>query len=315
MNSSVGELLWSSLMKDGTDFNDQSSVIFHLWDKYRKSQNELNQINAHCQSYMEIKQNITPHTTLEDLEEICKQHQSHKWVNDFIKTLSDYTKDDNKTQLDPEKANASLAAGFNKSFSSSFGLQMLFYSLHSLFQSYRAWSLINSLHMPSYDNQIRRTREKLDQCATVCSPLLDLPVLNDEQIRKLRRVQELLRDIKDTIQFIIDDLKNKIAQARKSRSNNYISALMNLFSAILNAMLWDRVSRVTGEYSQASMTSGAATLIQASCALGDLIHAGKADDFIRSLEDTYGIMGDLEEKQRRISIQLTTRLANVDDPL
>lgn len=315
MTSAVSELLWSRLMKDGSDFNDQSSLIFDLWSKYRKSHNELNQVNELCQSYMEIKQNINSNTTVQDLEEICRQHQSQKWVTDFIRTLADCTRDEKTNELDPDKAHASLTAGFNKNFFSSVGIQMLFYSLHSLFQSYRAWNLINSLHMPSYDNQIRRTQEKLDQCVVVCSPLIDLPTLNDEQIRKLRRVQELLRDIKDSIQFILDDLKNKIAQAKKSRSNNYISAVMNLFSTILNAMLWDRVGRVTGEYSQASLTAGASTLIQASCTLGDLIHGGKANEFIWSLDDIVDIMTDLEEKQRRLSIQVAGRLFNTDDPL
>ena len=167
------------------------------------------------------------------LLEILKKfvnNMNHKngWENS-LKNLSDYTKDPTTNALDLQKTNASLTACFDKTFWNSFGIQMLFYSLHSLFQSYRAWNLINSFHIPSYTNQINRTREKLDECTTICSPLIDLLILTEEQIRRLQRVQELLRDIKDAIQFIIDDLKNKILQGEKYRSNNYFSALMNFF--------------------------------------------------------------------------------------
>lgn len=312
MTSSVSGLLWSNLMKDGTEFNDQSSVIFDLWNKYQKSKNELDHVNQLCQSYIEIKQSINSSTTVQELEQVCKQHKSHKWVDEFMRNLSNCTTNPTTTELDPEKANASLTAGFDKSFLNSFGIQMLFYSLHSLFQSYRAWNLINSLHMPSYENQIQRTREKLDECAIICNPLIDLPILNQEQIRRLQRVQELLRDIKDAIQFMIEDIKNKIAQAKKYRSNNYLSALMNLFSTILNAMLWDRIAKVAGENSRSSVTTGVSTLIQAGCTVGDLIHAGKANDFVNCLQEILQTMTDLENRQQRLSIQVTNRLTNID---
>jgi hypothetical protein len=243
-------------MKDGTDFSDQSSVIFALWDKYHKSKNEFHQVDELCQSFIQIKQNINSNTTVEDLEQICEQHESHKWVSEFTKNLSNYTTNPTTTELDPEKASASLTACFDRAFWNSFWYSNVIYSLHSLFQSYRAWNLINSFHIPSYENQIRRTRQKLDERAIVCSPIVDLPILNQEHIRKLERVRELLRDIKDAIQFIIDDVKNKIAQVEKYRSNSYLSALMNLFSTILNAMLWDKIGKVSGENSRSSLTTG-----------------------------------------------------------
>jgi phospholipid N-methyltransferase len=311
MTSSVDGPIWSNLMKDGTDFSDQSSVIFNLWNKYQKSKNELDQVNQLCQSYLEIKQSINSSTTVQELEQICKQHKSHKWVGEFLQNLSNCTTSPTATELDPEKANAILMARFDKSFLNSFGIQMLFYSLHSLFQSYRAWNLVNSLHMPSYENQIRRTREKLDECAIICNPLMDLPVLNQEQIGRLHRVQELLRDIKDAIQFMIEDIKNKIAQARKYRSSNYISALMNFFSTMLNAILWDRIGKATGENSRSSVTTGISTLVQAGCTLGDLIHAGKANDFVNSLQEILHVMTDLEDRQQRLSIQVTNKLTNI----
>jgi len=311
MNSSAGDLSWLNFMKDGTEFNDQSSIIFGLWNKYHTAKNEFDQVSELCQSFTRIKQCINSNTTVQDLQEICKQHESQKWVGEFSKNLLDYTTSSTTIQLDPDKANANLTASFDKAFWNSFGIQMLFYSLHSLFQSYRAWNLINSFHIPSYENQIRRTREKLDECAIVCSPIIDLLTLNQEHIRKLQRVQELLRDIKDAIQFIIDDVKNKIAQVEKYRSNSYLSALMNLFSTILNAMLWDKIGQASGENSRSSLTTGASTLIQATCTIGDLIHAGKANDFINCLQDILNIIVDLEEKQQRLSIQVTTKLSNI----
>jgi hypothetical protein len=299
-------------MKDNTDFNDQSSLIFDLWNKYQKSKNELHQVNELCQSFIEIKQSINSNITVQELEQICKQHESQKWVGEFARNLSNCTTSPTTTELDPEKTNAILTAGFDKSFLNSFGIQMLFYSLHSLFQSYRAWNLINSLHMPSYENHIRRSKEKLDECAIICSTLIDLLVLNQEQIRRLQRVQELLRDVKDALQFTIDDVKNKIAQTKKYRSNNYLSALMILFSTILNAVLWDRIGKAAGENSRSSVTTGISTLIQAGCTVCDLIHAGKANDFIDCLQEILQTMKDLEERQQRLSIQVTIRLSNIN---
>lgn len=131
MSLSTDGLSWSNLMKDGTDFNDQSSVIFQLWDKYHNSKNELNQVNELCHSLIQIKQNINSETTITDLEQICKQHESHKWVEEFMKNLFNCTTDSTTTKLDPDKTNASLTACFDKAFWNSFGIQMLFYSLHS----------------------------------------------------------------------------------------------------------------------------------------------------------------------------------------
>ena len=146
----------------------------------------------------------------------------------------------------------------------------------------------------------------------ICSPLIDLPMLDQEQIRKLQRVQELLKDIKDVIQFIIDDIKNKITQAEKYRFNSYLSAVMNLFSTVLNAMLWDKIGKTSGENSRSSLTTGASTCIQATCTIGDLIHAGKANDFIICLQEILDIITNLEEKQQRLSIEVAFKLSNIN---
>ncbi len=71
---------------------------------------------------------------------------------------------------------------------------------------------------------------------------------------------------------------------------------MNLFSTVLSAMLWNKIGKASGENSRSSLTTGASTLIQASCTVGDSIHAGT----------------DLEDKQQRLSIQVTTKLSNMN---
>ena len=125
MNSPVGGSSWSNLMRDGSDFNDQSSFIFELWNKYHKSKNELDQVNDLCQSFTQIEQSINSNTTVEDLTQICKEHQSQKWVGEFTKILPKCIKDPMTTILDPEKASESLTACFDKSFWNSFGIQIL----------------------------------------------------------------------------------------------------------------------------------------------------------------------------------------------
>lgn len=304
-------LSWLTLLKDGTEFNDQSSIIFNLWDKYHNSTKDFNQVNDLCQSYIQIKQSLHTTKTLEDLEEICKQHGSHKWVEEFIKNIANYTTDSKSSELDFNKAHANLTACFDRSFWNSIGIQMLFYSLHALFQSYRAWNLINSFHLPSYENQLTRLREKLDECSFMCTPLLELQTLTNEQVRRLQRIQELLRDVKDSLQFIFDDIKNKLIQAQKYRSNSYISAFMNFLSTILNAVLWQKISTASGEHSRSSLTTGASTIIQATSTLGDIVHARKAADFIVTLEDTIEIIKDLEVRQRRLSIQINAKLTEI----
>lgn len=86
---------------------------------------------------------------------------------------------------------------------------------------------------------------------------------------------------------------------------------MNLFSTILNALLWDKIGKASGENSRSSLTTGTSTLIQACCTIGDLIHAGKANDLIDLLQETIDIMMDLEEKHKKLSIQVTMKLSNI----
>ena len=80
-------------------------------------------------------------------------------------------------------------------------------------------------------------------------------------------------------------------------------------------MLWEKISRTSGEHSRSSLTTGTSTIIQASCTIGDLIHARKANEFINTLEEILNIMKDLEIKQQRLSIQVTTKLSNINTEL
>jgi hypothetical protein len=299
-------------MEDFSDFSDQSSAICQLWNKYKQSEQTLHQIDQSCRPFALIKQCINSDTTVQDLEQVCKQYESENWVRQFIKRLSNCTKSSTTTKLDPEKANATLTTCFDDAFLNSFGLKMLLNSLQSLFQSYRAWNLINTFHIPCHEKEIKRIKSKLEKCATICDPLLDLTTLNTQQIEKLQSVQEILNDVKERIETIIDDLKNKIAEAEKHRSNNYVSALMNGFSTLLNVILWNKVAVTTGEYSRSSLTSGASTLIQAGCTLGDLIHAGKANHLIDRLQEILDIMEDLEQEQQELSKQVSATLSNIN---
>jgi hypothetical protein len=107
-------------------------------------------------------------------------------------------------------------------------------------------------------------------------------------------------------------LKNRIAEAKKHRLNNYVSALMNGFSTLLNVILRNKIAETTGEHSRSSLTCDASILIQAGCTLGDLIHGGKADDHINHLQEILNIMKDLETEQQKLSKKISAKLSNLN---
>jgi hypothetical protein len=87
---------------------------------------------------------------------------------------------------------------------------------------------------------------------------------------------------------------------------------MNGFSTLLNIILRNKVAEITGEHSRSTLTCDASILIQAGCTLGDLIHAGKADDHINHLQEILNIMEDLETEQQKLSKKISAKLSNLN---
>jgi hypothetical protein len=292
---------FTNFMKTGSDYDGSLSIMNEFITKVQNSKSTLCRVIQSCDICVKIKAMIKPESTVEDIKNVCQQYKSQEWVDQFKETLPNCTASLTTTKLDIDKTYASLTACYDKAFFRLFGIPMLANSVYSLIQSYKIWRLIESFIIPAYESRIKSTNEQLNECATLCKPMIDLEILDQDQVKQLKRVQELLKDIKNTITFITEDVTNKIAEAKRLRSNSYVSFVMNAIATFINGFIVNKVESTIGDDSSSGAVMKLSTIIQAGCTLGDLIHAGKANLLIEQLEKQLDIMKQLEAEHERLS--------------
>lgn len=294
--------MWN-FMKNGSHFDNISAEMKGLFSEIKSHAQRWWQATRSCENFLKFKAMVVkPGTTVADIKECCQQNRiDESWAKEFLPDSSNYTIPSANT-LDCDKACKSLLACYDKAFLESFGVPILFNSVCCFIQSFRTWRLISSFIIPEHERLIGRTREKLDECARICTPMINLEVLNSEQVNRLQRVQELMTDIKDAIHLITEDINQKIAEAKRIRSNCYCSALVNGLVTILNGSLSYWVGSEVGRNSYSAITIEVATVIQAGCTIGELIHAGKADLLVKRLQEQLLAAQELEAQYNRVSV-------------
>ncbi len=113
------------------------------------------------------------------------------------------------------------------------------------------------------------------------------------------------------IEFIANDLKNKINEAKCSKENNIYSAAMNFLKALVNGFVSYQMVTKIGIDSSASRQACLSTFIQTGITIGDLVHAGKANDFVSIMENTLKDITQYENLYRHMAEQFKEKLNNV----
>ncbi|CAF1578411.1 unnamed protein product, partial [Didymodactylos carnosus] len=168
--------------------------------------------------------------------------------------------------------------------------------------------LIYSLKLPSCENQVKRIIENLEECALIMSPMINSKASNLEQVLQLNYVQKLLKVVNDDISSVVDDINNKVKEAKRLSSNSYVSAMINGISTLLHVFIHSRVTAATGPSSYSTMAARASTITHGVSTIGDIMFAGRADHLIAELEGFKKIIdGHAVEHKRLVELEKELR--------
>ena len=300
--------VWN-IIKDHYSKDKIDLIIEGILRKIQNKASSLAQAFKWCAAYQELKRMIEAGATIPQLLQRCQEFAGNEgWIQEFSERLKKIAGSTGKVALN--EICLILTDCYDKAFFDQFSLPLIANAIRSLFESYKLYSLINGLNIIP-ERKIKRIKTRLEKCARTCAEMVDKQVLEHEDMEKLQQAHEKLDDIKGDIEDIMDDLKNKMAEAERCRFKSIISSIINIFNTIVKGIHLYNIRNTAGPKSFSGVTTTISTVTLMGCTITNLINARKANALIGQLQSGINTIEQLSAEQERF-YKLSERLLSRD---
>ena len=184
----------------------------------------------------------------------------------------------------------------------SIGTWMMANALLALGQSVKAWMAVYQFEIPDYQNELVEVVVYLERSASKLKPMLETNKADKDDLNK---IDDWLLSAHNILERIRKDLEKKIIEAKKLRSDNFLSSVVNGVSIVANYLSYQALAANVADASFKALTVGS-NLIHGACTIGDLIATGQANNLVSQLNNELTKVRNLQIQRQKFAAQVRT---------